>query len=694
MSRIHSQSHQTKPPQTKPDLSHYKRTSEIFPRSHGVTPVAARTRAARAAQPPKAAQSPVLPSPPQVQPHVSSTPSRSPFGSARRAVVPALPVGDIVPPLALEPVIKPYDNKTEPVKHNATQMKEHVVKEPKKTTAQVVETTSGESTPVTSNSIPTDTILSKANQALMDAQKHNAEQKSTPPSATYPNLTSSPSVKSANDGKHNLPPRSKSTPSLIEQLNRAVALKGEKAVSGMLEKLETPMTSPYNPPLTPRGRSMDFLSSMGAPLTPRSRPSSPERWNNTAPVDKKRATPLPKGDKMDLRYIMDAAKISSNEYETEMVNYLVRAPHSKEFDYDFFSDKEQYTNAFDIDNPESIDVLAQIEADGSVFALVGKDVRHGKARSGQDGENESLEWSVYENLEESQLVLGSVTYIDMEGNEREYWLGKHFFVLHAHELAELFSHHSVALPIICLVIESIYDEAMSIRDHYCTSIRSAACALEYASKREASQKTPLSFQGFSPPNNTSSQMTQQPQMPTYDAPSLNPSAVPKVSPGVTGQDIPGLSNSGPNPSIDLSSDVLDRTQTFNAVHHAPAPQTEVNTQPPLTTKEKQQSKPAEPPSHKIAESSQSTEKKPKDQPQEYESADSALPIMIVSLFSMFFSIVWFTFFKLPYRVCSTVLTFFTLLMVLRILWFLLADDNGAWEMGAGVDFEFNRPGIY
>ena len=88
------------------------------------------------------------------------------------------------------------------------------------------------------------------------------------------------------------------------------------------------------------------------------------------------------------------------------------------------------------------------------------------------------------------------------------------------------------------------------------------------------------------------------------------------------------------------------------------------------------------------------QKQSENQLEEFESADSALPTIIFSLFSMFFSIVWFLLFKLPYRVCSMALTFCVVLMCLRVLWLLLADDNGAWEMGAGVDLEYNTPGIY
>jgi hypothetical protein len=370
-------------------------------------------------------------------------PSRSPFGAARATLVPALPVGDksvLIPPLILEPPTKSSNKKqvaSKPhVAHTQSSIlrndvKQEETEELNTTLSQIVGSVSGDSTPIMSNSLSTEKTLEKANQALLSVQMHTTavDKKSTIPSKTCPSMASFPTNKQGVGENAKQPQRSKSTPSLMDQLNRAVALKGEKAVMGLLEKLEKPnFSSPYNPPLTPRGRSMDLLSSMGAPLTPRSRPSSPERWNNTAPMEKKiRSAPLPKCDKLEAQYILDASMIISNEYETELVNYTVRAPSSTQrFDCDFFSSEESYRNTFDMDNSDSLEILAYIEADGSVFELVGKDARHGKLDGEHDGEKE---WSVFKNIEESNLTLGSVTYIDMEGNEREYWLGEFSAVL-------------------------------------------------------------------------------------------------------------------------------------------------------------------------------------------------------------------------------------------------------------------------
>jgi hypothetical protein len=330
----------------------------------------------------------------------------------------------------LEPVVsvKQHAKVEQPGK---VESKQQVVKEEAvlNDAAPIAGTVSGASTPVHSNAVSTEKILEGANKALLGAKlgQMGMTEAGRAPNATtsaYTTASPIPTQQRTDDIKRLPQPQQfKSSPSLMEQLNRAVALKGEKAVMGLLEKLENPSSLSYNTTLTPRGRSMDLLSSIGAPLTPRSRPSSPERWNNPPISEKKnRTAPFPKGEKMDQSHIMEAVKIISNEYETESGNFFVRKPNSSNFDYNFFSPESTYRETFDVDNPESLEVIAHIEADGSVFALIGKDARHGNDEG--EEEKELLNWNVFENVEETARVLGSVTYIDMEGNEREYWLGE------------------------------------------------------------------------------------------------------------------------------------------------------------------------------------------------------------------------------------------------------------------------------
>lgn len=710
---------QTKPPQTKPDLNQFKRTSEIFPRSttmaNGTPPVAARTRSSAAAVPsvPKVEESPVSlqsnKNAASSSPQVNS--SRSPFGGARATLVPALPVGAndyLIPPLVLEPAAKSYQVIGESKQRDGRERKEN--KQDKKYGAtpdgaipdgpipDVAVT--GDLTPVHSNAISTEETLLKANEVL----KAQIEQQDVVHnSASSSNLT----LKEHND--HNrkekevqLPKRSKSTSSLMEYLNKVVSLKGEKAVIGILEKLEKQTFTSFNSPLTPRGRSTDLLSSMvGAPLTPRSRPASPERWNNPPLETKKtRAAPLPKGEKMDQAYILAAANILPNEYETDLVNYVVRKPNSSEsFDYDFFSSEDSYREKFDIDESDSVEVLARIEADGSVFALIGNDARHGKTSSESGlGEEETLEWHVFEDIDETCRVLGSVTYIDMEGNEREYWLGE-FNTRCNIRRCPLPKSFILALNFCFFDPDSIYEEAIFIRESYCTSIRSAACALQHAAKGQVTIDR----------NVTSIENYQQSHQ--FVPPGSNqPAASVPINGGGSHVSYDMTSNQfvqmNSHPSLDAGSTPIQSddthapptvpTKTEEVVpEHARAEPLKHQAPVPQHAEEKSTVKPSTEPTEKAPKPSSSAEnQEPKEQPQEYELADSALPVMIVSLFSLFFSIVWFFCIKLPYRICSSILTFCVLLISCRVLWLLFADDNGAWEMGAGVEYEYNVPGIY
>lgn len=243
----------------------------------------------------------------------------------------------------------------------------------------------------------------------------------------------------------------------------------------------------------------------------------------------------------------------------------------------------------------------------------------------------------------------------------------------------------------------MYEEALFIRESYCTSIRSAACALQYAAKGQ------VAIDG----NVTSIENYQQSHQ--FVPPGSNqPAASAPIHGGGSHVSYDMMSNqfvqTNSHPSLDAGSTPIqsDGTHAFPMVptkteevvpEHARAEPLKHQAPVPQHAEEKFTVKPSTEPTEK--EPSSSAEKQgPKEQPQEYELADSALPLMIVSLFSLFFSIVWFFCIKLPYRICSSILTFCVILISCRVLWLLFADDNGAWEMGAGVEYEYNAPGIY
>jgi hypothetical protein len=74
-------------------------------------------------------------------------------------------------------------------------------------------------------------------------------------------------------------------------------------------------------------------------------------------------------------------------------------------------------------------------------------------------------------------------------------------------------------------------------------------------------------------------------------------------------------------------------------------------------------------------------------------ADSILNLMVISLenksFSLLLSIAWF-FARIPLRFFK----FLATIVMLRVMWLLMAVDNGAWEIGARVDHRYNMPGVY
>ena len=72
--------------------------------------------------------------------------------------------------------------------------------------------------------------------------------------------------------------------------------------------------------------------------------------------------------------------------------------------------------------------------------------------------------------------------------------------------------------------------------------------------------------------------------------------------------------------------------------------------------------------------------------------DSALTSMVISLENRSFSLL-FSIARLFVRTQFRVFKFLATIMTLRVLWLFLADDNGAWEIGAGVN-RYNMPGIY
>ncbi len=95
---------------------------------------------------------------------------------------------------------------------------------------------------------------------------------------------------------------------------------------------------------------------------------------------------------------------------------------------------------------------------GIVFTHRGwLDARHGRSSAavaaapsnvgggGSFNEDSSLEWVVFDDVEGMDRALGKVTYINVEGNERDYWLGWSSLCL-------LFLRSSITSPLLFLTL--------------------------------------------------------------------------------------------------------------------------------------------------------------------------------------------------------------------------------------------------
>ena len=109
---------------------------------------------------------------------------------------------------------------------------------------------------------------------------------------------------------------------------------------------------------------------------------------------------------------------------------------------------------------------------------------------------------------------------------------------------------------------------------------------------------------------------------------------------------------------------------------------------PNDRKSSSKSKPGVPPTEDIQTKPQPDELQPTSK-----LANIVFTSMVISLENMSFSFL-FSIARLFFRVPSRVFTFLATIMTLRVLWLILADDNGAWEIGARVDHRYNMPGIY
>mmetsp|Transcript_39485 Transcript_39485/g.43680 ORF Transcript_39485/g.43680 Transcript_39485/m.43680 type:complete len:803 (+) Transcript_39485:115-2523(+) len=141
-----------------------------------------------------------------------------------------------------------------------------------------------------------------------------------------------------------------------------------------------------------------------------------------------------------------ATRSNPDEYDSQVATYKIRRPYAPHEEDTFWKDVgelslEEYQSTASVQIPSSLEVAAVIKADNSVLLVFhASDCRHKKKKA--------KVWRSFDNIDERDQPLGSVMFIDIQANEGEYWL------------------------------DEIFEEAMSTRDTYCSSLLSTAAALE------------------------------------------------------------------------------------------------------------------------------------------------------------------------------------------------------------------------
>ena len=129
--------------------------------------------------------------------------------------------------------------------------------------------------------------------------------------------------------------------------------------------------------------------------------------------------------------LMKAAESIPHEFVSDLATYYVRVPYvSSQPDdaatpgssdpwelHGVAASSRFYADVADVNRPATVEVMARIVSDGSVAVLhEACSFRHETA--GGNGSND------FRNVDAMDGPLGCVMYIDVDGTEREYWLGK------------------------------------------------------------------------------------------------------------------------------------------------------------------------------------------------------------------------------------------------------------------------------
>ena len=147
------------------------------------------------------------------------------------------------------------------------------------------------------------------------------------------------------------------------------------------------------------------------------------------------------------RCLLEATKTAPFEYDAENgITYIVRRPYGLATENDLWYKVGQlpaklYAKSSNVDFFSTIEIAATIPCDNSIFLLYSDgDVRHQSNETGLSTD--------YGNVEERSAAIGNIMYVDKNAIDKEYSL------------------------------DELYEFAISVRGHYCTTVRSFAAALQ------------------------------------------------------------------------------------------------------------------------------------------------------------------------------------------------------------------------
>jgi hypothetical protein len=154
-------------------------------------------------------------------------------------------------------------------------------------------------------------------------------------------------------------------------------------------------------------------------------------------------------------------------FESPLASFVVRKPYGGneiqeyrfakdatdeksvlDFSVEWVEPVNNYLKNATVKDEKTLEVMAKVGADSSILIVYGDSCRHGIPQVGNDGSLVGYEFKTFDNVDDMEGTLGKVIYIDSEGNDGEYWL------------------------------DTIYEEALKIRESYCSNVFSAALALK------------------------------------------------------------------------------------------------------------------------------------------------------------------------------------------------------------------------